>query len=135
MGLLHSSQSRMTGDLDQAINHVVQAMQEAGVTISRETLAVKLRRFHDDSPFVDGIFAGPDALGYLIYAPPDMDATEAENFMFHSLDPMPFYQTHCDGDARRLFTGAVLPEFEELPDPVTVIWSAADGVIPVYHGH
>ena len=135
LGLLFSSREQLTGDVDEAIEHVLRVLKKIGLETPRDALVIKLRRFDEDAPFADGIFAAPEALGYLLYAPPDMSRAEVTNFMIDYLDLVALYRTECDGDPSRLFTGPVLPRFPELPEPVTVLWSAEDGIVPVFHGH
>jgi hypothetical protein len=134
LSLLHLSRERLTNDVDQASAMILKALQRAGVATSRDYLTLKLRRFEEGSPIVDGIFSAPGGLGYFMFAPPDMRAAEAESFMRKELNAVPFFHTHRDGDATRLFIEPVLPRFPELPMPVTVIWSAGE-ISPVSHGH
>ena len=135
IGLLHSSREHLTGDLDHAIGQILRALGKIGVEIPRGALVLKLRRFDEKSPFVDGVFSGPNALGYLLYAPCDMTSAEVERFMFDYVNPVPFYLAHRDGDPEHVFMGHVLPGFPGLPPPLTVVWSAENGSVPVIHGH
>ena len=112
----------------------LRALKRAGVATSRDELKLKLRRFSAESPFIDGISCAPGGLGYYMCAPPDMEGEVAEGFMMQELDAVQFYLTHRDGDPTRLFTEPVLPQFPELPAPITVIWSAGE-TSPVAHGH
>ena len=131
IGLLQATREALTGDLNQAIRQILRALRQARTPTTREALRLMVRRYHAESPFSDGIFAGPDVRGYFLYTPPDVLPPVVDGFLIASLNLVPFFRVHTDGDLSSLFVGDVLPKFPELPEPITILWSAESGTTPV----
>jgi hypothetical protein len=130
IGLLFPSREPLTSDVDCAVEQILRALKKVGLEARRETLRLKLRRYCDEGPFADGIFsAGEGTCGVLLYGPKELNCPQIEQFLIQNLDVVPFFLTYKDGNSERLFSEPVLPEFPELPTPVTVLWTANGGVV------
>ncbi len=135
IGLLHTSREHVAYDRDTVVRQILGALRKSGVATTRENLMLSLRRFHPDSPYTDGVFVSPEALGYFMYAPPEMPKREIESFLQDYINLIPFYLASCDGDLSRIFSESVLPPFPELPPPITTLWSGDEENAPIAHAH
>lgn len=136
IGLLLTSWEKLAFNNDTVVQQILGALKKGGAETKREDLMLKLRRYHKDGAFTDGIFASGSGkvLGYFIYAPPDMSRSEVEFLMQLGLNMVPFFLTVRDGDMSRIFSGPALPCYPEMPPPITVTWSEANGEAPIAHG-
>ncbi len=69
-----------------------------------------------------------------MYAPPEMSEREIDSFLQEYINLVPYYLTKCDGNLSRIFSEDALPAFPEMPPPITVTWSEAEGEALIAHG-
>lgn len=135
-GCLHQSRENPASSVDQAVIQITRSLKALGLHPEREKLRLKLRSFGHGLPYADGVFSdGNGSHGFILYAPPNMDPSEVNSYIFHTLDSVPFFRAHIDNSPERLFTDPVLPLYPELPPPSTIEWTSRTGVTPVLHGH
>jgi len=126
--MLHSSTARATVHAGPVATKLLHALREVGLDPKRSRLRLMLRQFGPSGPVADGIFSdGDGARGYFLYAPRNLSSPEIEALLFHSIDLVPFFQTHTDGTEERLFQADSLPNFPELPPAIITQWTARDG--------
>lgn len=134
IGLLHTSREHVAYDCDTVVRQILGALKMSGVPTTRENLMLSLRRFQPESPYVDGVFVSHEALGYFMYAPPEMSKREIDSFLQGYINLVPYYLTKCDGNLSRILSEDALPVFPEMPPPITVTWSEAEGEALIAHG-
>jgi hypothetical protein len=134
IGLLLTSRETLAFNSDTVVEQILSALKMQCLETKREDLVLKLRRFCEDGPIADGIFVTDEVLGYFVYAPPELGRNEIEMVMRDCLNLVPFYLTIRDGDLSRILSGPVLPQYPEMPPPITVTWSEAEGEALIAHG-
>ena len=128
-GLFYSDCERQTNDAKVVADQVLRGMNKAGLPTSLADLRIKARSFGTGTSFADGIFADAHGtFGYILYAPGDLQPSEIEELLYHSLDPVPFFLASQSGKADLLFDSDILPPYPHMPPATAVLWTKERGV-------
>jgi len=125
LGAIKSGTQHITGDIPEAIIHILAILKKSRFNADYSKLRLKVRRFGPDGMIADGYFA---------YAPRTFRAAEWDSWLASVLDPVLLYRAFASNCSEVLFSGPSLPHLPALPQSVAVVWSASTGVSQVTGG-